>query len=262
MLYKMRKYFNRFTNGGGGGIVVGLGIWVTQGGINRPIPTPIWYWVGVGLMVAGAVVLIYGWRYGDRLIKEEAENLLDDIKASLVNMNVIERDTATEMSYKMDITKETAIKVFRDCGKVMDDCLSEINNIPPNKQYDTLAIYSEAVGKILDMNNVGLKSALIDNEVYKAYKLELEQKRLRLKPVKRYKLTQTNIIRIEKLSYGVNSFIILRGMLEKFEGYIKGTPIEERIRSHGIENYSAAILKAMLEKLEGDWSDWSEEKRE
>jgi hypothetical protein len=38
MLSKMRKYFNRFTNGGGGGIVVGLGIWVTQGGINRPIP--------------------------------------------------------------------------------------------------------------------------------------------------------------------------------------------------------------------------------
>lgn len=258
MLSTMRKYFNRFTNGGGGGILGGLGIWLTQGGINRPIPTPIWYWVGVGLMSVGAVVLIYGWRYGNRLVKEENEKLLDDIKASLINMNVIERDTATEMSSKIEIEKETAIKVLRDCGKVIDHCLSKINSIPPNKQYDTLAIYSEAVGRILDMNNVGLKSALADNELYKASKLELEKKRLSLKPVRRYKLTQWNIIRIEKLSYGVNSYIILRGMLEKFEAYTKGTPLEVRISLHGIEKVSAAILKAMLEKLEGDWS---EEKR-
>jgi len=241
--------------------VVGLGIWLTQGGIDRPIPTPIWYWVGVGFMVVGAGVVIYGWRYGDRLVKEENEKLLDDIKGSLVNMNVIERDTATEMSSKMDITKETAIEVFKDFGKVWDDCLSKLNSIPLNKQYDTLAIYINAVGKILDVNNVGLKFALIGNEAYKASRLDLEQKRLRLKPVKRYKLTQTNIIRIGKLSYGVNSCIILRCMLEKFEGYAKGAPIEMRIRLEGIENYSAAILKAMLDKLEGDWSDWSEEKR-
>jgi len=70
MLSTMRKYFNRFTNGGGGGIVAGLGIWLTQGGLDRPIPTPIWYWVGVGLMAIGAGAVIYGWRYGDRLVEE------------------------------------------------------------------------------------------------------------------------------------------------------------------------------------------------
>jgi len=47
----------------------------------------------------------------------------------------------------------------------LDDCLSELNSIPLNKQYGALAMYCHAVGRILDMNKVGLKFALINNEV-------------------------------------------------------------------------------------------------
>jgi hypothetical protein len=186
--------------------------------------------------------------------KEEHKNLLDDIKADLVNMSVIERNTATKISSQIDLPKETVIQIFDDCEGVLDDCLSRVDSICLNKEYDALIMYCEAMGKILDMNKVGLKFALINNEVYKAAKLDLEQKRLRLKPAKRHKFTQSNIVRIEKLSYAVNSFIILRGMLGKFAGYIKETPIELRLRLEGLENASGVILKVMLDDLEGDWS--------
>lgn len=255
----MGKYFNRFTNMGGGGILVGLGLWIAAGGLSRPIPTPIWYWVGVGLMVVGTVAVGFGCRYGARLVKEEEEKLMDGIKESLVNMNAIERDTATKMSLEMEADKETISRVLKECGKIFEDCLSRLVDIPEKGEWDALANYCAAVGRILDMHKVGLKIALINNETYKECKLELEKKRLRLKSVKKYKVIQSNIFRVGDIAYGVNSFIILRGMLGKFPAYNEEMPIGARLRLEGIENYGTAAVRVMAESLE---DDWSEEKRD
>jgi len=243
------------TGVGIGGVIVASSYFLAEsfsGGFSMTWPLSIGQWASISGIAAGVGLIIWG------LFKDEADmardNPLEDIKQDLVTMNTIERNTATEMSTQLELPKETVIEILEDCQGVLDNCLSKSISICLEKDYDTLITYCHTVGKILDANKVGLKSALINNEVYKASKLELEQKRLRLKPAKRHKLAQSNIVRVEELSYGVNSFIMLRGMLGKFQGYTKGTPIDLRLRLEGIEDVSGAMLKAMLDDLEGDWS--------
>ena len=255
----MGNYFTRFTTMGGGGLLVGLGLWIVEGGLSRPIPTPIWYWVGVGLMVVGTVAVGFGCRYGARLVKEEEEKLMDGIKESLVNINGIERDTATKMSLEMEADKEAVSRVLEECGEVLEDCLSRLVDVSEKREWDALAKYCAAVGQILDMHRMGLKIPLINNDEYRECKLELEKKRLRLKSVKNNRLIQSNIFRVENIAYRLSSFIILRGMLGMFGPYNEERDIDKRVMLEGIEYYGTAVVRVMLESLEDDWSE--EEKR-
>jgi hypothetical protein len=248
----MRARFNKFTKGGGAGVLIGIGIWIAEGGLPIPHPTPPSYWVGIGFIGLGVALGIYG-LFG-KPYKEI--KLVDDIKTDLVNMSVIERNTATRISSQIDLPQETVIQIGEDYEAVLGDFLSSLSkfiDVALNKDYDTLIKYFYAVAEILDMNKAGLKFALIDNEQYKASKLDLEQKRLHLKPAKKHKFTQPNIVRVEKLSYGVNSHIILRGIFTKFRDQVKEIPTEIWETLEGIENASETILKAMLDDLEGDW---------
>jgi hypothetical protein len=116
-------------------------------------------------------------------------------------MSVIERNTATKISPQIDLPEKTVIQIGEHYKKALGDFWKNLINIILNKNYNALIEYFNTVGQILDMYKVGLKFALIDNEEYKAAKLDLEQKRLRLKPWKRYRFTRLNIVRVEQLSY-------------------------------------------------------------
>jgi hypothetical protein len=169
-------------------------------------------------------------------------------------MNVIERNTATKISSQINLPEKTVLQIGSDYESVSGDLLSIVVNIASSKDYDALIKYFYTVAEILDMNKAGLKFALIDNERYKASKLGLEQKRLRLKVAKKHRFIQPNIIRVERLSYGVNSHIILRGILAKYKDQAKEIPTEVWRTLEGIENASETILKVMLDDLEGDWA--------
>jgi hypothetical protein len=185
--------------------------------------------------------------------KQQGRTLLDDIKADLVNMNVIERNTATKISLQIDLPQETVTQIGEDYEALLGDFPSTLISVALSKDYSALIKFFYTVGEILDMSKAGLKHVLVNNEEYKASKLDLEQKRLRLQPAEKHRFTQANIIRVEQLSYGVNSHIILRGILTKFKDQIKEIPAEIWHALEGIENASGSTLTVMLNDLEGDW---------
>lgn len=215
-------------------------------------PLSVGQWASIAGMGAGAGLIIWGLLKGEPDI--EKDNPLEDIKQDLVTMNTIERNTATKISSQIDLPPTTVIQIGEDYKKALGDFWGEFINIVLNKDYNAWVKYFNTVGQILDMHKAGLKFALIDNEEYKATKSDLEQKRLRLKPEKRHRFTQANIVSVEHLSYGVNSHIILRGILANPAGYVEVIPMEIRCELEEAENTSETILKIMLDDLEGDWT--------
>lgn len=201
--------------------------------------------VGVGLIILG-------------LLKDEADiakdNPLEDIKQDLVTLNTIERNTATKIASQINLAPTTVLQIGKDYERLAGDFWGTVINIILDKDYHALVEYFNTVGQIPDMHKVGLKSALIDNEEYKAAKLDLEQKRLRLKPERSHRFTQANIVRVEQLSYGLNSQIVLRGILANTPEYIEEIPTEIRHELEAVENTSETILKIMLDDLQGDWT--------
>jgi len=242
-----------------GGVIAALSYFLAEsfsGGFSMTWPLSIGQWASIFGIAVGIGLIIWG------LLKDEADvakdNPLEDIKQDLVIMNTIERNTATKISSQIDIPLTTEIQIYKDYERLLGGFWGKFidifTDIVLNKDYNALIEYFNTVGQILDMHKVGLKFALIDNEEYKAAKLDLEQKRLRLKPEKRHRFTQPNIVRVEQLSYGLNSHIILRGILVKVPEYIEETPTEIRRELEKAENDSETISKIMLDDLEGDWA--------
>jgi len=57
----MRKHLNKITNAGGAGVLTGVGIFFTQGGLEPPEPISYWYWIGIAFISLGIIVAIWGW---------------------------------------------------------------------------------------------------------------------------------------------------------------------------------------------------------
>jgi hypothetical protein len=233
--------------GGIGTLILTFVIFFAEGGGKNMNP---WYIVG---FVIGSGLIIYGLVRGSVVSLPET-GLIKAIKKDLVNMNVIERNTATKIASQIDLPPTTILQIGKDYERLLGEFWGKVVNIVLNKDYNAWVEYFNTAGQILDMHRVGLKLALIDNEEYKAAKLDLEQKRLHLKPEKRHRFTQANIVSVEHLSYGVNSHIILRGILAKPADYVEVIPMEIRRELEEAENTSETILKIMLDDLEGDWT--------
>ena len=233
-----------------------LGLGFAAMSTNPPFIVPNWvslvFFVLAGLVALGTVMWLLLTR--NKEIKIRNAELLADIKTDSVNMGVIERNIATKISSEINLTKKAVLRICSDYTEALGDVFSKMIDIILNKDYDALIQYCHTVGKILDANKVGLKIALVDNELYKAAKLDLEQKRLLLKLDKKHKFTKPNIARVERLSYGVNSHAILRGIFAKYPEYMQGVAVEIRLALEEIENASESTLSTMLEDLEGDWS--------
>jgi hypothetical protein len=238
-----------------GGVIASASRFLAElfsGGFSMAWPLSVGQWAGIFGMFAGTGLIVWGLVQGEP--DTERGNLLEDIEQDLVTMNTIERNTATKISSQIDLAPTIVLQIGKDYERLLNDFWGKLINIILNKDYGALVEYCDTVGQILDMHKVGLKSAVIDNEEYKAAKLDLEQKRLRLKPEKRYRFTQANIVSVERLSYGVNSHIILRGVLANPAGYVEVIPMEIRRELEEAENTSETILKIMLDDLEGDWT--------
>jgi hypothetical protein len=254
----MGEYFNRFTSSGGGGMLLGVGIWLTQGGIYRPIPTPPWYWVGVGFMVIGAMVVIYGLFHGNKLIKEGNVQLLGDIKADLVTLNNCEREAATQKAAQ-PCPQEIALQISEDFTALfgagaITPAISIIQEVIKKRSVDPLVEFFKKFADILDNNGYGLKADLENNELYKSSRMDVAQKRLKLRMGKKKKaVTQKNINRVLELTYGLNCSILLKRILSPTPEAREFVPAEVRITLEGAETLAERVLNDMLNDLEKEW---------
>jgi hypothetical protein len=252
------EYFNRFTSSGGGGMLLGVGIWLTQGGIYRPVPTPPWYWVGVSCMVIGAMVVIYGLFHGSKLVREGDVQLLGDIKADLVTLNNCEREAATKKAMQ-PCPKETALRIYEDFvalfgAGAITPAISIIQEVIKNRSVDPLVEFFKKYADILDNNGYGLKADLEDNELYKSSRMDVAQKRLKLRMGKKKKaVTQKNINRVLELTYGLNCSILLKRILSPTPEAREFVPVEIRIALEGAETVGERVLNDMLNDLENEW---------
>lgn len=119
---------------------------------------------------------------------------------------------------------------------------------------DSLVEYYKTVADIFDSNRYGLKIELEGNELYKSCQMGLAQKRLKLKAGKKKgQNIQKNIDRVCWVCYGLNSFVLMRGVVDSNPGLRELIPAKVRLQMEGIERSSEAGLNLMLNDLEKEW---------
>jgi hypothetical protein len=191
--------------------------------------------------------------------KVQIETPLKDIKADLLNMSIRQREVATrkaEGSCPPMLAAQIQDTCFAFWGtdgsyftKVFDGVLRQ--------DFDPLIAFFKTFGDILDANGYGLKIELESIEPYKFSRLDLAQKRLSLHTTKeKNAIIQSNINRICTATYGLNSAILLRGIL-------RSLPKTDDTRNltlivlallEGIETQTENFLNDGLVNLENVWT--------
>ena len=239
-------------------MLVGLGIWIQQGGLDIPNPVPPAYWVGLIIMCTGGGIGIWGWFRSSTKAEAETASLLEDIKTDLVTMNAYQRERAIQEA-QASCDGETAMQIQSDFLALFGDAPSFatglVNEVLVNRNVDALIDFFRKVGNILDSNNYGLKTKLENEDVYNRAYVDVSQKLLRL-PVKKKRRTiiQKNIERVHSLAYGLNSSILLREALKTVPEAYRLVPTEIRIVLESIETQKDSTLNTLLADLENDWT--------
>lgn len=235
---------------GFGTIIFTLAIFFAQGGFINMNP---WYVVG---MVIGAVLIIWGLLKNPESIT--VTNPLEDIKTDLTNMNMCEREVATKKAEQV-CPEKIAKQIHNDFVALFGEdlatfAISLIQEITSKHDIQPLIEFFKDMGGILDTNNYGLKAQLKDNELYNSSRMDLSQKRLKLKMGRKKKATtQKNIHRVSVLTYGLNSSIILRGALNSVPEAKGVMPAVIKVTLESIETETEKILTQMLDDLENEW---------
>lgn len=231
--------------------------------------------VGLGIAIGGFVLLGYSLtkllrrrqltKSGKEIFTKTSESntrLLEDIKSDLLKLSVCERDTATEKA-KQICSNEIAKRIYDDCtaiwGKDFGIIIRIVKSIFVNHDLDPLINFFKEIGDILDSNDYGLKAELQKNEAYKSYRMDVAQKRLRIKMGKKKSaIIQKNIDRVYSLTYGLNSSILLRAVFNsmakvKMPQAKKKVLAVIRVTLEKIETETEKVLNAMLNDLESEW---------
>ena len=233
-------------------MLVGFGMWMSTGGLNPPAPIPTSYWVGIGFLVAGMIVGIYGW-FG-KPYKEI--KLLNDIKSVLVDIDTCERNAAVKKS-KQQHSKGIIKRITRDAYAVfsssMPSVASAVRNESGEGDIDYLISIFSKLANILDIENYGLKSELSGTAPYEDLNADLAKKRVEIQARKRKRaLIQKNIDRISALTYGVNSFIIHKEII-KSAPKSKQPPVKMMMNIEAVDNAARKALPRFLNDLDKEW---------
>lgn len=214
-------------------------------------PLNLGFWIWLLPLIGGILAaLILWWLHQAKL--------LDDIKTDLVNMNIYQREVALKKAQQV-CPEEVAMQIYDDFialfGKdILKFTTSIIQRILSDRSADALIEFFKKFGDILDSNQYGLKVELEENELYKSARMDLTQKRVKLKVRKRkHVIIQKNIDRVCSLTYGLNSSILLRGILSTDPNLKRLVPAEIRITMEGIETETEKTLTTMLNDLKSEW---------
>lgn len=199
---------------------------------------------------------IYGFIISKRTISQN-DNLIQDVKSNLINIDAHERYAAIDKS-KQQCPLDTVKQVKKDFVAMYGDIKSFIKalieNVVINRNIDYLISFFKKTADILDKNDYGLKLELSTNELYKQSQTDLAQKRAKLKLSRKKKaIIQENIERICLLTYGVNSSIVFRGIIKSFPEAVENMPIEMMTILESAEAEMRKLLTKMLDDIEVKW---------
>jgi len=203
------------------------------------------------------------------------EDVIVAIKSDLTNMNIIERQKATEKAQHLcladiaghiidDLSALFGMGVTTNSPLNIADIKKKASEIPliqraiVNNDRGALVEYFKKWGGAFDSNKFGLKMILSLDDNYELARANLAQDRVKLKvrvSEEKNKIIQDNIDRVKDLSYGLNSFILLRSVLKSApEQKQEKVPPETRIILESAEAISEKFLRIALDDLEKDWS--------
>ena len=173
-------------------------------------------------------------------------------------MNTCESEVATGKA-KQPCPEEIALGIYDDFtgifgNNMLSIVMKLIDSTVVKRDIDALITFFSQFSDILDSNNYGLKTELTNSDAYNTARTDLAQKRLTIKKGKgKRKIVQTNIQRINSLTYSLNSSILLRGVLRTSQSIRKRIPAEIRNILEGVERETEKILVTMLDDLENEW---------
>lgn len=245
---------------------------VGLGGIFVPqIDTWLYTSIIWGVAVIWAIITFALWRKsrGKYTVRDEESSKkspIEDIKDDLITLNSREKEAATKR-VKENYPEEIAIRIYDNFvatfgGNIASIITNVIKGIVQKRNTDPLIEFFKKLGDILDSVSFGLKSLLVDDNLYKATLEDLAKKRLKVKGDKNKKATiQSNIARVRDLSYGLNSSVILRGVLSHLPPERLKLLSVIIVNLEGIEKSMETTLNAMLDDLENEWKVKDEEIR-
>lgn len=224
-------------------------------------------WIGVPMVavegfLVGVIFLASIWWIissirKQKLNQSEATKELEDIKSALITMNAYESEVATRKANQQ--CPENIAKQIHDDFFVIFDARAFMSILQRaiENDIDPLIDFFKKFGDILDGNEYGLKVELEDTEPYKSSRMDLAQKRQKLHTAKKRRaITQENINRVCSLTYGLNSSILLRGVLRsapKTNGIVHPAIRIVLVSLEGIETLIENSLTEMLDNLENEW---------
>lgn len=248
------------TLGGFGSILLTIVIFFAQGGF---VNMNLWYVagliIGVGLIVWGLLKNSDG--------QTKTKNIpLYEIKDDLIILNSREKEAAAKR-VKESYSEEIAIRIYDNFvatfgGNIASIVTNVIKKIVQKQNTDPLIEFYKKLGDILDSVNFGLKRLLEDDNLYKTTLEDLAKQRVRIKGSKKKRtIIQDNVARVRDISYGLNSSVILRGVLTYLPSERLQLLSMVVINLEGIEKSMETTLSAMLNDLENEWKVKDEEIR-
>lgn len=238
-----------------GGAVMGVSFAIATAILPSVIPQgwniPILTLTGVGILFG--VVL---WVYGVKTQRKENIQVLDDIKSDLINVNACERKVANKKTQKQYAAESTK-KLRSDFSQyIMGNLPSLLKGFTDtsNKEriLDSLIRFFVSISDIMDSNGYGLKNDLSNCTTYTNAREDISRKQHRLNK-KRKVLVQTNIRKVELLTYGLNSAILFRHIYRSVPKIQEVMPLQFSMMMESIERVAEKLLTEMLNNLDVDW---------
>jgi hypothetical protein len=248
------------------GVVTGITL------VSTLLPNSEWvtpYQARLGTIIGGVLLFIcilfaiWLWTRTFKVQREEIGEELEHIKTDLIILDKSERDIAIKKSQQ---------QFPDDIPRLLYGSLDELFSISTlmsiiqeafSGNIDPLLEFFQKMGDILDAGEYGLKVELRNNEHYQSALADLAQMRAKLHTTKRKKaLIQTNIKRIRALTYGLNSSIIVRGILKSLSAKAESVNKSQWVDSvlqivlvglERIENQLANSLAEGLDSIDEEW---------
>ena len=112
-----KRLTHRETIIGFGELALGIGFWITSGGLPPPSPIPLSYWIGIGLMAFGIVSILYSLFHTKTInekptIKELEEKEENDAYYLLITNGGAKGEFTAQITVKEDSTNRYKDKKY------------------------------------------------------------------------------------------------------------------------------------------------------
>lgn len=215
----------------------------------------------VPILIAGGIIALIFIIIGQLRINNEksAIILIDDIKSDLVTLNAQEKESAIARGSKpcpSEIAKQICDDFVSIFGSNIIILVKNMLIAMVNKEsVDPLIAFFGKSGDILDSNKYGLKEELEKDELYKSTRTDLIQKQSSLNiGRKRKRIVKENVKRLRLFSYGINSSVLLRSVLDSSLSTKAIMPTEIKVVMESIETVGEQNFTNVLDELDTEWS--------